>query len=197
MSACAKWVLDSGGSQSLIASVRRDPIQAFALSAIASAYNLGAGMSCSSCGASIEAGATSCSHCGTALSPAADATGTATAPAPVAAPAPPAGPQAATYCRGCGAGLVATAVTCPQCGTPAGPVQPVTAKKKSTAVLLAVFLSFWTWCYTYKVDAWKFWLNLVLGVLTVGIWTIFVGYWWAIIDAARRPASFYENFPNG
>jgi len=111
-----------------------------------------------------------------------------------AAPAAPAAPPVTSFCKGCGTGLVATAITCPQCGTPVRSQNP---KSKSTAVLLAVFLSFWTWCYTYKRDAWKFWLNLVLGVLTVGIWTLFVGYWWAIIDAARRPASFYENFPNG
>lgn len=91
---------------------------------------------------------------------------------------------------------MATAVTCPQCGTPAGPVQVFTAKSKTTAVLLAVFLSFWTWCYTYKRDAWKFWLNLGLSIATLSLWQL-VAIPWAIIDAARRPASFYENFPNG
>lgn len=89
---------------------------------------------------------------------------------------------------------MATAVTCPQCGTPTRSDQP---KDKTVAVLLAVFLGFWTWVYTYKRDAWKFWLNLGLGVVTFGLWTLFVSYPWAIIDAAVRPASYYQNYPNG
>jgi hypothetical protein len=69
----------------------------------------------------------------------------------------------------------------------------VKEKDKTTAVLLAVFLCFWTWCYTYKKDAWKFWLNLGLGVVTVGHWLI-VAWIWAVIDAARRPKEFYSDF---
>ena len=80
---------------------------------------------------------------------------------------------------------------------PTPPLAPQIPKKKITAVLLAVFLTFWTWAYTYKVDSWKFWLNLALGLLTLGIWTIFISLPWAIIDAARRPASWYQAFPNG
>ena len=77
------------------------------------------------------------------------------------------------------------------------PLAPQLPKKKTTAVLLAVFLTTWTWAYTYKVDSWKFWLNIALGVLTLGIWTVFISWPWAIIDAARRPATWYETFPNG
>lgn len=80
---------------------------------------------------------------------------------------------------------------------PQAPLAPSLPKSKTTAVLLAVFLSFWTWLYTYKVDSWKFWLNLALSVLTIGIWALFVASPWAIIDAARRPAKWYEAFPNG
>lgn len=89
---------------------------------------------------------------------------------------------------------MATAVTCPQCGTPTRSDQP---KDKTVAVLLAVFFGFWTWVYTYKRDAWKFWLNLGLGIVTLGFWALFVSYPWAIIDAAVRPASYYQNYPNG
>lgn len=71
-----------------------------------------------------------------------------------------------------------------------GAVKP---KEKTTAVLLAVFLGFWTWCYTYKKDAWKFWLNLGLSAVTIGHW-LPVAWIWAIIDAARRPKEFYSNF---
>ena len=77
------------------------------------------------------------------------------------------------------------------------PLAPIIPKQKTTAVLLAVFLTFWTWIYTYKVDAWKFWLNLVLSCLTVGFWAILVAWPWAIIDAARRKDDWYLAFPNG
>jgi hypothetical protein len=67
------------------------------------------------------------------------------------------------------------------------------SKDKTAAVLLAVFLGLWTWCYTYKKDAWKFWLNFGLFVVSIGFWTP-VAWIWAIIDASRRPAEFYINF---
>jgi hypothetical protein len=38
-------------------------------------------------------------------------------------------------------------------------VQPV---KKSTAIILAVFFSFWSWLYTYKRDSLKFWLAFLM-----------------------------------
>ena len=66
----------------------------------------------------------------------------------------------------------------------AAPLHPQLPKSKTTAILLAVFLAFWMWIYTYKVDAWKFWLNLGLTVVTLGIWSL-VAWPWSIIDAAR------------
>lgn len=33
--------------------------------------------------------------------------------------------------------------------------------------MLAVFLSFWTWVYTYKKDGWKFWVGLTASILPV------------------------------
>jgi hypothetical protein len=66
------------------------------------------------------------------------------------------------------------------------------------SVLLAVFLSFWTWLYTYKKDAVKFWIGLVvglgLGFFTMGI-TAIVVWVWAIIDTAVKPDSFYQQYP--
>ena len=67
------------------------------------------------------------------------------------------------------------------------------SKDKTPAVLLAVFLGFWTWCYTYKKDAWKFWLNLGLSVVSIGFWAP-VAWIWAVVDAVRRPKEFYANF---
>lgn len=66
-------------------------------------------------------------------------------------------------------------------------------KSKTTAILLAVFLGLWTWCYTYKKDAWKFWLNLVLSILTFGLWGL-VAWVWAIVNTARRPEEFFTNY---
>lgn len=77
------------------------------------------------------------------------------------------------------------------------PLSPNMPKSKTTAVLLAVFLTFWTWVYTYKTDAWKFWMNLALSVLTLGFWGVLVSWPWAIIDAARRSDDWYRKFPNG
>jgi len=77
-------------------------------------------------------------------------------------------------------------------------------KNKQTAVLLAVFLGCWTWLYTYKRDATKFWIGLVTGVIggllafvVVGLFAI-LGIWiWAIVDAASKPDSWYQQFPVG
>lgn len=83
-------------------------------------------------------------------------------------------------------------------------------KSKTTAVLLAVFLSFYTWVYTSERDAWKFWMNLgitslnvFLSAVTVGIW-LFVaipyglGVWiWSIVDVASKPQEYYDRYPYG
>lgn len=56
---------------------------------------------------------------------------------------------------------------CLNCGSPAA-VQipsngyPAQRKSKSTAVVLAVFFSFWTFLYSYKVDKRKFWTLLAI-----------------------------------
>ena len=80
-------------------------------------------------------------------------------------------------------------------GQPVTLLRPPNPKSKTGAVLLAVFLAFWTWCYTYQRDSWKFWLNLVLSVLSLGLW-VFVAWIWAIIDVCVKPQSWYDNFPN-
>jgi hypothetical protein len=93
---------------------------------------------------------------------------------------------------------------------PEGPVptsrkiktKPDPPKCKTCAVLLAVFLGFVTWLYTYKHDAWKFWTNLVLTTLifyAVGGWIcitiIVIAWFWAIIDSSRKSQDYYHNFP--
>lgn len=76
-------------------------------------------------------------------------------------------------------------------------------KSKTPAVLLAVFLGQWTWLYTYKKDAWKFWTGLgiwVLGQILIlafygaGIPLTFGVWLWAVIDVSAKPSIYYEQF---
>jgi len=78
------------------------------------------------------------------------------------------------FCWSCGEPIKKEAVICIRCGVqtrpliPQGntastsfgaqsfPVLPTHSKDKTTAVLLAVFLSFWAWLYTFKRDKRKF-----------------------------------------
>jgi uncharacterized membrane protein YqaE (UPF0057 family) len=71
---------------------------------------------------------------------------------------------------------------------------PTVTKDKSVAVILAVFFGAFAWLYTYKLDAWKFWLNITLCLVTFGVWGL--GAWlWAVIDVASKPSSYYTHFP--
>lgn len=108
----------------------------------------------------------------------------------------PSAPGPTRYCAACGTTLLATAVVCPRCGSSVG-----SPRSKTTAVLLAVFLTFWTWLYTYRTNSRKFWLGLgldVVGVflLTFGIgWLILLGVWiWAIVDAASKSDAWYRAY---
>jgi len=112
------------------------------------------------------------------------------------------------YCPSCGAVIKREAEICVHCGVrirqPSGQAG---AKSKVAAILLAVFLGFWTWLYTYRQDGWKFWVglgvsigNFVLSVLTLGIW-LFVaipsglGIWiWSIVDTATKSDDWYASY---
>lgn len=75
----------------------------------------------------------------------------------------------------------------------------VQRKDKTVAILLAIFLGFWTWLYSYQRDAWKFWVGLVLNIVGLFLFALpNIGVWiWAIIDVAVKPQQFYDQFPNG
>lgn len=163
--------------------------------------------SCAQCGTQGVEGSKFCAKCGAPLSSseaalvevAADPP--AAAPAPYNAPPPPppaaySAPPITRYCSGCGAGLVATAVTCPSCGTKVTRGGGSGSKSKTTAVLLACFLSFWTWLYTYKKNTWKFWVGLVVGIVGIALSGIpAIGVWiWAIVDVSVKPRSYYEDY---
>ena len=87
-------------------------------------------------------------------------------------------------------------------------VQPMGERKsRSVAVVMAIFLSFWSFLYTYSASAWKFWLGLgivilawvvaiVLDVLYSGrspftallVILIPLGVWiWSVVDRANTP----------
>ena len=66
-------------------------------------------------------------------------------------------------------------------------------KEKSISVVLAVFLGILTWIYTYKYDAWKFWVSLILIFVTFGLGA-FIAWPWAVIDACIKPKEMFEDY---
>jgi hypothetical protein len=136
------------------------------------------------------------------------------------------------FCQNCGSRMEQTDSFCKSCGTPIG-VQANQAyqyqaslgqlstsrKSKIISILLAVFLTFFTWLYTFKRDGWKFWLGLVVSSLPGLIAAIFLEFYisdvswlpddllialsyllpmavwlWAIIDAATKKQEWYEHY---
>ncbi|MEI7641231.1 MAG: zinc ribbon domain-containing protein [bacterium] len=108
------------------------------------------------------------------------------------------------YCPHCGEIIQKKDEICPECGVRVITAKPMLImpdiiagnKEKLVAVILAVVTGFWSWLYTYKKDAWKFWLNLGLCVVTLTIWYP-VTVVWAFIDAVLKPNVYYEKYPNG
>jgi hypothetical protein len=96
------------------------------------------------------------------------------------------------YCQECGKKLADNATSCPSCGFSFKTIVIVN-KSKTTAILLAVLFGLFSWCYTYKYDAWKFWLNVGLTILTLGLWG-FVALFWVIIDQSIKSSDFFENY---
>ena len=100
-------------------------------------------------------------------------------------------------------------------------VVPVMTRSKAVAILLAVFFGFFTWIYTWKNDAWKFWVSLgvtigflllimffgVLGfvfneafiiiavILYILSILVSIGLWiWAIVDQSAKSESYYTRY---
>lgn len=81
-------------------------------------------------------------------------------------------------------------------------------KDKTVAVLLAVFLGFWTWLYTYQDDKVYFWIHLgvfgglVLLALPTFFMTLFLlpvwgfaSWLWALIDTAVKTDAHFASYP--
>ena len=113
------------------------------------------------------------------------------------------------YCMNCGARPLIGNKFCHACAVPTNPLAEICikcgarltpqaytvvsgGKSKTASVLLAVFLSFWTWLYTYKKDAWKFWVGLGVSIL---IFVVAIGIWvWAIVDVAVKNDEWYRSY---
>jgi len=134
--------------------------------------------------------------------------------------AAPSAPRAEdVFCRTCGAAIRRDAAICVHCGVvtnfnATGAVRykggkPGTGegKSKTVAVVMAVVFGIFSWLYTYREDAGKFWLtaaitlvNIVLSVLTLGLWLIIafpvgLGFLaWVIIDTATKSEAWYANY---
>jgi uncharacterized membrane protein YvbJ len=65
------------------------------------------------------------------------------------------------FCQACGNGLIISAVICPKCGSPVNGGAAKGSREKPVAIILAVFLSLWSYLYTYKYDAKKFWISVI------------------------------------
>jgi hypothetical protein len=130
------------------------------------------------------------------------------------------------FCTACANPLIATAVICPKCGSPVNGIIPsaVGGKSKTTAVLLAVFLGTWSWLYTYRENASKFWITAIvlfgipflvvvltavtyssggyrgvqgwMAAVTGLFWYLSLfGFWlWSIIDNAVKSDNWYRNY---
>ena len=100
------------------------------------------------------------------------------------------------FCESCGEIIKKDAVICPHCGVQVGQLAvSETSKDKTVAILLAIFLGFWAWIYTWEIDKVKFWVGLGVTLGTFGIAGI-VFQIWAIVDAASRSNEFYIRYPN-
>jgi len=83
------------------------------------------------------------------------------------------------------------------------PTGATATKSKTVAVLLAVLFAFWTWLYTYRVDAGKFWAGLALTVGGILLAIAYVGFpillaiWlWAVFDTVSKSRSWFHAYPD-
>jgi hypothetical protein len=81
------------------------------------------------------------------------------------------------------------------------------SKNKEVSLLLAVFLSLWTWLYTAEKDWWKFVVSFVVGIARavlhvktdliplVMLPAINIALWiWAIVDVAIKKNEWYRSY---
>ena len=71
-------------------------------------------------------------------------------------------------------------------------------KSKTVAIVLAVFFGCWSWLYTYRENAWKFWVGLVISLTCW--WMLFIpnfAVWvWALVDNTIKNDDWYKEYNN-
>lgn len=80
-------------------------------------------------------------------------------------------------------------------------------KNKVTSIMLAIFLSIFTWLYTYRKDAWKFWVGFPPMILTIifnlyslpwnAVITLVIsaGLWiWTLADVLMKTDEWYKTY---
>ena len=110
------------------------------------------------------------------------------------------------FCPECGRTIKRGATVCPYCetnlkklfaenGRSESPINRMeaatTPKSKTAAILMAVFLGFWAWLYTYAKNAVKFWI--VLGINAVN-YIIMISYSCSIINNAVNYNTYNPNY---
>ena len=140
------------------------------------------------------------------------------------------------FCKYCGKIIRKAAVICPMCGIQlkelktSAPIvnlsQTVNTqviipqsqlraepKSKIVAIILAIFLGFWSYLYTYSYDSRKFWLTIIVNIIampfilvsvirgnsgTLIFLYIFQGFFyiWPILTFLIRPTYVFKNYPN-
>jgi len=101
------------------------------------------------------------------------------------------------FCPACGNGLIISAVVCPKCGSAVAGVATKGAREKSIAVIMAVFLSSWSYLYTYKYDAKKFWISTIVGtapfLVSVAAFTVYeVSFDYDVYTAANAIGTLFS-----
>jgi hypothetical protein len=87
---------------------------------------------------------------------------------------------------------------------------PEGGKSRTNSLLLAIFITPFTWLYTYKKDWWKFWVGLAISLLIpmselllvfhivdLSFVIIFIpAIWiWAVIDVSQKNEQWYKGYP--
>lgn len=98
------------------------------------------------------------------------------------------------FSQSCGKEVSENAKFCAACGTMLSPaidtLERSGGKNKVASMLLAVFLGFWTWLYTYKKDARKFWIGLGVFFIAFVIICTFIVYF--VISIPWSPEATLE-----
>ena len=112
------------------------------------------------------------------------------------------------FCHSCGAVVKKSSAICPKCGVSI--TGEYGRKDKSTAILLAIFTSFFSWLYLYEKNTVKFWLGLgataASAIIATTLFDSSNQYWYcgiipaaivwmfAVVDVSTKGASYYESF---